>query len=289
MSLLTKPVHAAPPQSEKSSAPRILVLPRAVVLWFLALLALAVFIDSVWIEPFRIQITRFTVPAPVQQAIKIADLTDLHTSGLHRNERKVLAVLAQEQPDVIVITGDTLTGKSKYADYLNTAPLLSRLHAPMGVWMVRGNWETFHPRKDERQLWKSMGVTLLVNQSAQIAPNVWLVGLDEPWTGKPDLAAALKGVPADAYKIALFHSPAYFAKTAGQYQLALAGHSHGGQVRIPFLPPLWLPPGVGQFVEGWFEKNGSRMYVSRGIGMSTLPIRFDCPPELPIITLVPQT
>lgn len=289
MSLLTKPVRASAPRSQKTSARKILGVPRGLLLWLLAPLVLAVFIDSVWIEPFRIQVTHYTVPAPVRQPLKIAHLTDLHTDGLHRNEQKLLALLQKESPDVIVITGDTLTGDSEYRDYLNTAPLLSRLHAPEGVWMVRGNWETFHPRKDDKQIWQSMGVTLLVNQSAQIAPNVWLVGVDEPWTGKPDLAAALKDVPDKAYKIALFHSPRYFAQTAGQYQLALAGHSHGGQVRIPFLPPLWLPVGVGKFVEGWFEKDGSRMYVSRGIGMSTLPVRFDCRPELPIITLVPQT
>jgi uncharacterized protein len=289
MSLLTKRVRAPSPQSARSSARKFLGIPRGILLGVLLLLALAVFIDGVWIEPFRIQVTHYTVPAPVQQPLKIAHLTDLHTDGLHRNERNLLSLLRKEAPDVIVITGDTLTGNSEYRDYLNTAPLLSRLRAPKGVWMVRGNWETFPPRKDDKQLWQSMGVTLLVNQGARVSPNVWLIGVDEPWTGKPDLAAALKDVPANAYKIALFHSPQYFEKTAGQYQLALAGHSHGGQVRIPFLPPLWLPAGVGKFVEGWFEKDGSRMYVSRGIGMSTLPVRFDCRPELPIITLVPQT
>ena len=74
-------------------------------------------------------------------------------------------------------------------------------------------------------------------------------------------------------------------RIAGKCDLALAGHTHGGQVRLPWLPPLWLPRGSGRFVEGWYEREGSQMYVCRGIGMSILPIRFFCRPELAVITV----
>jgi predicted MPP superfamily phosphohydrolase len=94
-------------------------------------------------------------------------------------------------------------------------------------------------------------------------------------------------VPADVYRIALFHSPVFFEEAAGSCELALSGHTHGGQVRLPPLGPLWLPPMCGRYVEGWYDLNGSRMYVSRGIGTSILPIRFMCRPELAIITLMP--
>jgi uncharacterized protein len=67
----------------------------------------------------------------------------------------------------------------------------------------------------------------------------------------------------------------------------LAGHTHGGQVRLPLVPVFWLPHGSGRFLEGWYTERGSKMYVSRGIGTSILPIRFRCPPELSIITLSP--
>ena len=63
--------------------------------------------------------------------------------------------------------------------------------------------------------------------------------------------------------------------------------AHTWQVRLPWLGPLWLPGDSGRFLEGWYERNGSRMYVSRGIGMSILPVRFLCRPELAIITLEP--
>jgi predicted MPP superfamily phosphohydrolase len=156
--------------------------------------------------------------------------------------------------------------------------------------VVRGNWENWLRRTSEAeaQYYRRCGVSFLLNQSAEVRAGVWLVGLDDPTFGRVDLEGAMKAVPGDAYRIALFHSPAFFAVSAGRYELALAGHSHGGQVRLPFLDPLWLPSGIGRFVEGWFEKDGSRMYVSRGIGMTILPIRFFCRPELAIITLQPQ-
>jgi len=114
---------------------------------------------------------------------------------------------------------------------------------------------------------------------------VWLVGLDDLFAGKPDLDKAFAGVPGSAYKIALFHSPVYFDWMAGRSDLVLAGHSHGGQVKIPLIGPIWTPPFVGDYFEGWFEQNGTRMYVSRGIGTSILNVRFCCRPELAIITL----
>jgi predicted MPP superfamily phosphohydrolase len=84
------------------------------------------------------------------------------------------------------------------------------------------------------------------------------------------------------------HGPIFFSRSAGQYDLALAGHSHGGQVRVPFWGPLWLPGGIGPYVQGWFAAGGSRMYVSRGIGTTLLPVRFACRPELAIVTLQPM-
>ena len=76
----------------------------------------------------------------------------------------------------------------------------------------------------------------------------------------------------------LIHCPITFDDIAGRCALAFAGHTHGGQVRIPGLPPLWPPAGCGRYVAGWYERNGSRLYVSRGIGAKTLPIRLWLPP-----------
>jgi predicted MPP superfamily phosphohydrolase len=251
----------------------------------LFILGVAAGIDSVYVEPFRIEVTHFDVRAPIAAPLKIAQLSDLHTHGMGRNERRLLEILDAEKPDAIVITGDCLGNLAGTYEWCKQ--LYEQLHAPLGVWFVRGNWERDRPLHRERLFYHEVGLNLLVNASASIRPDVWLVGLDDPYSGTARLDAALAGVPPNAYKIALFHSPGYFDRIGGRVNLCFTGHTHGGQVRLPFLPPLWLPKGCGRFVEGWYESRGSKMYVNRGLGMSNLPIRFLCRPEVSFFTLHP--
>ena len=258
---------------------------RHIVLVAIVIAVAAILVDAFQIEPERIQVNRYTIHANVQSPLKIADLSDLHTRGLGRPERKVLAILAKEKPDAIVITGDTLA--NPFGGYAACAKVYKQLHAPLGVWFVHGNWENWHPLRHERQFYRDAGINLLVNQNHELEPGVWLVGLDDPLSGRPNLAEALQGVPANAYTIAIFHSPEYFETVAGHVNLVLAGHTHGGQIRIPFVKPFWLPAGSGHYLEGWYEQKGSRMYVNRGVGMSQIPARFLCRPEVAFITLEP--
>ncbi len=247
----------------------------------LLLLGSAVAVDGFLIEPSWIEVTRHTVQAPFAGPLKIAHLSDLHTYEVSRRERRLLALLEAEKPDLIVVTGDTL---ARSGSHEACRQLLSRLHAPLGVWLVRGNWENWRPVKGEHAFYASAGVHFLLNEARPVRRDVWIVGLDDPSTGSPNLGA-LKDVPPSAFVIALFHSPSYFDQVAGRCPLALAGHTHGGQVRVPFLRPLWLPRGSGRFLAGWYDMSGSRMYVSRGVGTSVLPVRFRCRPELAILTV----
>ena len=246
-------------------------------------------VDAFWIEPYRLETTHYVIHANTPgfgtTPLKIAELTDLHTTGVGRLERRLLAQLDAERPDVILITGDTIA--AIIGTYGEVHELLRRFHAPLGVWLVRGNWENSRPEPNERAFYASAGVHFLLNESRPLRPGTWVAGLDDPSSGQPDLKAALRGIPPGAYTIVMFHAPAYFDEIAGRIPLVLAGHTHGGQVRIPLMRPFWLPRGSGRFLAGWYEENGSRMYVSRGIGTSNLPIRFLCRPELPIITVEP--
>jgi predicted MPP superfamily phosphohydrolase len=252
----------------------------------LALLAMAcaLAVDAFWIEPYALEVTHGYVHAPLATPLKIAHLSDLHTHGLGRRERKMLAALEAEKPDLIVITGDTISGSGTYE---MCREVLAQLHAPLGVWLVRGNWENWRPLKRERAFYDSAGVHFLLNAGRPVRADVWLVGLDDPWTGAARPGAALAAAPPGSYVIALFHSPFYFDYLAGRCNLALAGHTHGGQVWLPGLVGLWLPGGCGRYLAGWYEDSGSRMYVSRGLGTSNLPVRFLCRPELAIITVGP--
>ena len=267
---------------------------RRIVSYAALTIGAAVAIDALFIEPFALEITRHHVRAPVDAPITIAHLTDLHTQGLGRRERLLLERLEAEKPDLIVITGDTVDG----GDLEPARELMTALRAPLGVWVVRGNWENWQPPRaggqtapqSEAAFYTSVGARFLVNEGQLARRDVWIAGLDDPMSGHASPAAALEGAPAGVFTIVLVHSPEGFGPGLApgfKVDLALAGHTHGGQVRLPFVGPLWLPPGSGGFVAGWYESGGSRMYVSRGIGTSILPVRFLCSPELALITVAP--
>ena len=111
-------------------------------------------------------------------------------------------------------------------------------------------------------------------------PGVYIVGLDDALAGAPNPRHALLGIPAGVFRIALFHSPIAFDELAPSINLAFAGHTHGGQVRLPFFGPLLVAAGLGALRRGWYEQGGARMHVSRGLGESVLLVRFWCRPEL---------
>jgi uncharacterized protein len=257
----------------------------AIVIAVLVALGILAGIDALFIEPFRIEVTHYDLEGNVASPLKIVDLSDLHTHGMGRNERRALEVMAEEKPDLIVITGDCLGNTA--GDYRPCERFYRQLHAPLGVWVVRGNWENDHPVHHERAFYAKSGVDLLLNQNAMPRPDFALIGLDDPSSGNPRLARALAGVPANVYKIALFHAPGYFDQIDGRVNLCIAGHTHGGQVLIPFVHPFWLPKDCGRFLSGWYEEDGTKMYVNRGLGMSDLPIRFLCRPEITILTIHP--
>jgi predicted MPP superfamily phosphohydrolase len=280
--LLTRPIRRLSPAQIRTKLWRHRVLRQA-----LDATGLHAWLDVATRPGKRVELTRHAVPAPLPAPVTVALVADLHLNGVDREAHEMLAMLERERPDLIVIAGDLTSDDGSEAVY---ADMLSRLRAPRGVWMVPGNWDYWLPTADLGALCSGAGVRLLSNQSAEIAPGLWLAGVDDAVSGEPDPARALASIPAGAWVMALIHCPVTFDDVAGRCALAFAGHTHGGQVRIPGLPPLWLPAGCGRYVAGWYERNGSRLYVSRGIGAKTLPIRLWCRPELALFTLGgPQT
>jgi predicted MPP superfamily phosphohydrolase len=244
----------------------------------------ALVVDAFFIEPYRIEVTHNTLTAAVSSPLKIGLIADIHTRAFGLRERKLISLVEVEKPDVILIAGDTVGRTDDYAD---VTTLLQHLHAPLGVWLVRGNWENHELPENEHAFYAASGVHFLMNEAQPIRPDVWLLGLDDPSSGAPRPDPALQTIPPGAYAIALIHAPAYFEALAGRVPLAFAGHTHGGQIRIPYVPVFWLPRGSGHFMEGWFEERGSHMYVTRGIGTSVIWARFLSRPELSMVTLEP--
>ena len=191
-----------------------------------------------FIEPYSIELTRHALAADVLQPLKIAHLTDLHTRGFGTRERQVVELVNQAAPDLIVVTGDIVDGGSLEP----SREIFGRLRAPLGVWVVRGNAEQSRPEADNLVFFRSVNAHLLDNQGVAVRGDVWLVGLDDPLTGHPNLRVALEKAPASLLQGGPVHSPDRFAEVAGLFNLGLAGTPTAGRCASPGLGSWWLPP-----------------------------------------------
>ncbi|RLE80986.1 MAG: hypothetical protein DRJ52_05135 [Thermoprotei archaeon] len=222
---------------------------------------------------------------------KIVHLSDIHFGEFHLKVRNdlVLNKVREVKPDLIVLTGDIVSNKRSIEDALD---FVRKLASIARVIIVLGNWDHSSVAADVllARLNLIENVTVLVNSHIIFSRNgevVYLIGVDDPYTYRSNLTKALKNVPRDSVKILLAHSPQIINEAAGKVDLVLTGHTHGGQVVVPFIGPLFvpLPARFRRYTHGLFLVNGTYMYVSRGIGTSVLPIRFFAPPEITVIIL----
>jgi uncharacterized protein len=245
------------------------------------------------VDTTALDIHDVTVPVPHLprhlEGLTIAHLTDMHLRRLGRLEERVLAAVQARNPAVVVLTGDMISSRK-------ALPLLAEfcraLAAPgRQVLAIRGNHEVRAqiPVADLQRLYRQADARLLVNEHVALDAALTIVGTEDSLTKHYDLHTALRGLPAAPVRIHLSHAPEVFDwphEPAVSFALCLAGHTHGGQIRFPFLPP-YVPAGTGpRFVAGWYPhtKMGPA-YVSRGIGTTHIPVRLNCPPELPFLRL----
>src|SRR3989442_12459 len=203
------------------------------------------------------------------------------------------ACFTESKPGVIVITGDLTLEGSDPAGIRQFLTALRDLKAAFGIWAVLGNHDHWYPLasgKDEvRTFYNNAGVSLLVNEGGRLGrglDTLSLIGVDDPFSGYANLGESLRGMQRTPFAVLLTHSPEIFMKAdLIKFALVLAGHTHGGQVRLPGIGARWPPAGSESFESGWFYGQYARMYVTRGIGTSILPVRLFCRPEIALIPL----
>ncbi len=252
------------------------------------------FVADSLVEARGLTITRADVASPLVPAA-LDGLTLAHVSDLHlpcAAADRAAEVLARDPVDIIAITGDTI---SKHRQLPLVTPYLSRFAARLGTFATRGNndhWARISVGT-LAQSYAAAGATLLENGHAVVergGARLQLVGIDDPSIGRPDVAGAWRRADPTLPTIWLMHAPGFIdtihptALGLRRALLVLAGHTHGGQIRGPGCTPV-VPRGCGRFRQGWYDAELGRVYVSRGIGTSVLPMRFLCPPELAIFTL----
>lgn len=256
------------------------------------------------IEPHWLTLERVDVPIPSLPAdlngFTIAQLSDLHRGPVVAQENVAQAVelALQQQADLIVLTGDYVSRSAKYA--LSCAEALSPLaasgeKAPLlvggagggNVLACLGNHDHWTDADAVAKALADAGITVLRNASREVADGLWVAAVDDVWEQHADLDKALKRIPAGATVVLLAHEPDYADEVAadGRVSLQLSGHSHGGQVRLPFVGPPALPYLAHKYHSGRYRVGGMWLYVNRGVGLISPAVRFNCRPEVTLLTL----
>ncbi|WP_425256203.1 metallophosphoesterase [Microbaculum marinisediminis] len=261
------------------------------------------------IEPgFRLVVAKHTVRSPAWPArhppIRIAILSDLHACEPWMSVNRIEQIVARtmkHEPDAIVILGDFAAGlrnfRTRAIEPEEWAIPLSRLRAPLGVHAVLGNHDWWTDVDAVRFGLSRAGIPLFENDAIRLKNRrreFWFAGIgdqiahrtDSGFRGVDDLPGTLDLVHDDAPVILLAHEPDIFVNVPDRVALTLAGHTHGGQIRLPGIGSPVVPSAYGQrFAYGHIVEDDRHMVVSGGLGCSILPVRFGVPPEITLVTL----
>ena len=278
---------------------RLRILLSAVLL----LLAFVVF-WAFFIEPNRLVVREETIAIDnwprALDGFKIAVISDIHAGGSFIDDKKLHLIVDrtnQLHPELIVILGDYMVGNgwtSKRIEPEVIGAVLKNFSAPLGTYSVLGNHDWWYNGFKVRAGLEQNGIKVLDNEVLQIEVRgqpLWLVGLPDLWTRsqwtRPEsIAQTVALVPQGQTMIALTHNPDIFPDLPERVPLLLAGHTHGGQVRLPFIGSVVQSSNFGERYErGHVFENNHHLFVTTGIGTSIVPVRFGVTPEIVLLTL----
>lgn len=262
-------------------------------------IGLAIGSYGVFIEPGRLVVHSVTVEVAAwpksHQPLRIAFLTDLHIDAPHidlARSKEIVRRTNALKPDVVLLGGDYVIHEVLGGTFVPPKPIarvLAKLSAKHGVIAVLGNHDWWHNGHAIRRAFEGVGVKVLDNQALAIrhgGQTVWIAGIADDLTRKPDPAGVFSRISGSDPVIALMHDPATFPDIPKRAAMIFAGHMHGGQVYLPFLGALITPGRApSRHAYGLIRENGRTMYVGAGIGTSIIPIRLNMPPEIAIVTV----
>jgi hypothetical protein len=220
---------------------------------------------------------------------RLLHLSDFHIDGVSGLAETLAPILAGIKPDLCVFTGDYRFEDRGPCDgvYPRMRQVIESISAKHGVWGILGN----HDSAEIAYGLEALGVRMLINESTEIrhgADSVWLLGVDDPFDYHcADLEAAISSVPEHGFKILLAHAPELYEGAAALgVDLYLTGHTHAGQIRLPIIGSVkhnsHCPK---EFSFGLWKHGGMRGYTTSGVGCSSVPVRFHCPPEIVVFVL----
>jgi predicted MPP superfamily phosphohydrolase len=241
---------------------------------------------------------------PDSHRLSITVIADLHAGGPAMGIERVRQVVdaAQAlQSDLVVILGDYFATHrfiTEHVPHSAWAAELARLQARLGVYAILGNHDWWFDIAGVRGALAAVGIPVLENDAVRLndgGRRFWLAGLGDQlayWLGPSrfrgvdDLPSTLAKITTEDPVILLVHEPDIFTQVPPRVALTLAGHTHGGQIKLPFIPPLWAPSQYGaRYAYGHIVERDRHMIVSGGLGCSKVPLRLGVPPEIVRVTL----
>lgn len=252
-----------------------------------------IFLFCIWVflvEPNMIKVTNLNLKINGLSGSKVVFVGDLHVKPYQKEHLKhVVAKINEQHPDLILCIGDFVSGhKPRHSLPIEEiAKELSVLKPKYGFYAVLGNHDWWQGGEKIEKVLEQNGIIVLGNENKVVdihGEKLSIAGVEDLSTRGVDLQKAVKNIHHPS--ILLSHSPDVFPLLKGEnaVDLALAGHTHGGQVRLPFVGPVIVPSYYGKkYAGGLVEESGQKMFVTKGIGTSVIPIRFNCVPEIVVI------
>ena len=273
----------------------------------LALAGMATTAYGIGVEPESVSVTRYRLTPPrwpPGQRLSIHVIADLHAGGPNMTARhinEVVEIANLESADLVLLLGDYFATHRFVTERVPPpvwAAALARLESRLGTWAVFGNHDWWHDIAGVRAAFGRVGIPTLENRAVLLGNSgrqFWLAGLGDQlahplgharFRGIDDLPGTLAQVSSDHPVILAAHEPDIFTKVPDRVSLTIAGHTHGGQIRVPFLWERFVPSAYGaRFAYGHIIERGRHMIVSGGLGVSHIPVRIGVPPEIVRIEL----
>ena len=263
----------------------------------LATIGVALGLWAFWYEPASLRVVEERASIPWRgRPLRIAILTDLHVGSPFNgidNLKRVVDLTNAARPDLVCLLGDLViqgvVGGSVVEPEAIAAEL-SRLKPEAGAFAVLGNHDGWLDRTRVSNALARNKIRMVEDTAAKIETPlgpVWIAGVSDLWTGKHDLASAVNAIEDDDVPVILLtHNPDIFPQVPRRVSLTLAGHTHGGQVRLPFVGRPVVPSRFGQrFAAGHIVEDGRHLFVATGVGTSIFPVRFRVAPAVTLLSI----
>lgn len=254
-------------------------------------------VDAFTVEPHWFEVNRHEISIPNLPA-ELAGLTISHITDIHIGEhttyeqaREIVRLSNAQNPDLVVMTGDYITKSTTQLDPL--IELFRDLKSKHGIFAVLGNHDYASNTARMKSLAKSADIELMGNEHRVLkikGKKLCIAGVEDLWTKRTCLKTAMQNAPKNTPKILLCHNPDFAESMPRDLEidLMISGHTHGGQVKIPFIGPVVLPINHKKYAEGLVQGPACKVFISRGLGMVGYPVRFNCKPEIPLLTIKPE-